>query len=119
MFLYGSEITLTDSDNEEYKVKIGGVLENYLYHYIYMSPKLYEKIYGKEYETNILYIKTSEISEEEENRLNEELLNNSKISSLTSTSYLKNLMERTLNALNKVVYVLIVSARTSSICSTL
>lgn len=71
---------------------------------------LYEKIYGEEYSSNVLYLKTNNLSETEENTLNESLLKDGKISSLTSTRYLKDLLGETLQALNKVVYVLIVSA---------
>lgn len=106
----GDSVELTDNDGNIFEAKIGKVVENYVYHYVYMTSSLYEKIYGEEYSSNIIYIKTNNLSEMEENILNEELLKDSKISSLTSTRYLKNLLSETLQALNKVVYVLIVSA---------
>lgn len=106
----GDTIELTDNDGNMFTTKVGKIVENYVYHYVYMTSDLYEKIYGEEYSSNVLYLKTNKLSETEENTLNESLLKDSKVSSLTSTRYLKKLLGETLEALNKVVYVLIVSA---------
>lgn len=106
----GDNIELTDNDGNVFIAKVGKIVENYVYHYVYMTSGLYEKIYGEEYSSNVLYLKTNNLSETEENTLNESLLKDGKISSLTSTRYLKDLLGETLQALNKVVYVLIVSA---------
>jgi len=107
----GDEIILKDSDKNEYSVRVGAVTEHYISHYIYMTKNLYQKIFNEEASTNILLCKYSEKLEENfENKLSEEILNNSKISSVTLSSYLIRIMDDTLSAMNLVVYVLIVSA---------
>ena len=53
---------------------------------------------------------TKEISEEEEKNLSKEILEDTKIASITLTSYLRETMNDTLSAMNFVVYVLITSA---------
>jgi putative ABC transport system permease protein len=106
----GDTIELVDNDENVFKAKVGAIVENYVYHYVYMTSNLYEKIYGEEYSTNVIYVQTNDLTEDEENALNESLLSNAKISSLTSTTYLKNTLENTVQALNKVVYILIISA---------
>lgn len=107
----GDEIIITDSDDKEVIVKISGITEHYISHYVYMTDKLYEKLYNELPSTNIIFAKYSEkIDEEAENKLSKELLSNSKIASITLTSYLITIMDDTLSAMNFVVYVLIVSA---------
>jgi len=107
----GDEIGLYDSDNNEYTVKIGEIAEHYISHYIYITNNLYKKLYNKEVQPNIIYAKyQNNIDENKEETLSKELLLNSKINSITLTSYLMKTMDDTLNAMNFVVYVLIVSA---------
>jgi len=106
----GDTVKLIDNDENEYEVKVGAILENYVYHYVYMTETMYKNLYGEEYSSNVIYVKTIDMEVDEENKLNSELLQNSKISSLTSTKDLKSRMEDMLKSLNKVVYVLIVSA---------
>lgn len=107
----GDEITITDSDDKEVRVKISGITEHYISHYVYMTDKLYEKLYNEIPNTNVIFAKYSEkIDEEAESKLSKELLVNSKIASITLTSYLITIMDETLSAMNFVVYVLIVSA---------
>ena len=107
----GDSIVLLDSDNNEYTVKIGGIAEHYIAHYIYFTNNLYKKIYNKDVQPNIIYAKyQNDFEENKEEALSEELLLNSKISSITLTSSLMKTMDDTLNAMNFVVYVLIVSA---------
>ena len=104
-------IVLSDSDNNEYTVKIGGITEHYIAHYIYFTKNLYKKIYNKDVQPNIIYAKyQNDLDRNKEEALSEELLLNSKISTITLTSSLMKTMDDTLNAMNFVVYVLIVSA---------
>lgn len=106
----GDKVTLVDNDENRFEVKVGAIVENYVYHYVFMSKTMYEKLYDEEYSSNVMYIQTAKLEENQATILNEEFLKNAKISSLTSTENLKNSMSKTLKALNQVVYVLIVSA---------
>ncbi len=107
----GDEIIILDSDDKEVTVKISGITEHYISHYVYMTDNLYEKLYNEIPDTNVIFAKYSEkLEEETEKKLSEELLLNSKIASITLTSYLVTTMDETLSAMNFVVYVLIVSA---------
>ena len=66
---------------------------------------------NEEPESNVIFAKYSEeLNEQTENELSKELLENSKIASITLTSYLITTMDETLSAMNFVVYVLIISA---------
>lgn len=107
----GDEIILSDSDENEYKVKVGGITEHYISHYVYMTKTMYENLFKEEVSTNVLLTKyTEKIDENKEYELSEKILKDSKIASITLTSYLVQIMDDTLSAMNLVVYVLIVSA---------
>lgn len=107
----GDEIVLEDSEKEEYKVKVGKIVENYIYHYVYMSESLYEKTYGKEENVNVEYVQYKEkydtVKEEE---ISKELLNDAKTSTVILTSESRKSMDDAVSAMNIVVYILIVSA---------
>lgn len=107
----GDEIILSDSDGNEYKAKVDGITEHYISHYVYMTEEFYNKTFQDIYEPNILLTQyQGELSEEVESKLSEELLLNSKVMAVTLTEYLMTMMDETLESLNLVVYVLIVSA---------
>lgn len=43
----GDTIMIKHEDRWQYRVKVTGICENYLSHYVYMSPALYERLYGE------------------------------------------------------------------------
>lgn len=107
----GDEISLKDSEDNEYKVKVGAITEHYISHYIYMTDNQYKKIHNKNVNTNVLLTKyKTDLDENSENKLSEEILTDSKIASITLTTNLMNTMNDTLSAMNLVVYILIASA---------
>lgn len=107
----GDAITIQDSDGNNFEVKIGGITEHYIQHYVYMTNALYEKVFSKELSPNVLLATyKNDLSEAEENSLSENLLKNAKVASVTLSSYLITIMDDTLSAMNIVVYVLIISA---------
>ncbi len=106
----GDTIILQDSEGEEVEVTISNVVENYVSHYVYMSKELYENLYNKDYETNVLLVQDSDLTEEQEDNLAEELMNYNEISSVSLISSAIRTMDETMSSLNYVVVVLIVSA---------
>ena len=107
----GDEIILQDTDDNEYKVKIGAITEHYISHYIYMTDNLYKKIHSEDVTANVLLAKyKTNLDENAENNLSKDILNDSKIASITLTTNLMNTMNDTLSAMNLVVYILIASA---------
>ena len=106
----GDTITLKDSDGNEKQVKISNIVENYVYHYVYMSRELYETLYGEEYKANVLLAQDNNLTEEQEDVLAKELMGYNEISSVSLTSSAIKTMDETMQSLNYVVVVLIVSA---------
>ena len=106
----GDTITLKDSKDKERQVKISNIVENYVYHYVYMSRITYENLYGENYTTNILFTKNNNLSEEQETNLATEIMNQSEVASISRNSSIMNLLDDTMKSLNYVVIILIVSA---------
>ena len=106
----GDTIILQDSDGNEKEVAISNVVENYVYHYVYMSKDLYENLYNQDYESNVLLAQDSDLTEGQEDSLAEELMGYNEISSVSLISSAIRTMDETMESLNYVVVVLIVSA---------
>lgn len=107
----GDTITLKNADNKTAQVVVGGITENYLYHYIYISSQQYEALYGEKPEENVILIKTEKLSEEAEEQLAKTILaDDAKIAGINKTSTAMTLMDDTMRSLDSVVWVLIVSA---------
>lgn len=62
---------------------VGGIAENYLHHYVYMTPALYEKVYGEAPEYNTMFLNLKDLNEETQNRLGTELLSFDSVMAVT------------------------------------
>ena len=104
----GDKIILKDNDDNEREIEITGICENYINHYMYMTKATYEKIYGKEYKTNILFVNYENVENEEE--LAKEIMENKEVASIFRITTMKSTLNDMMQSLNYVVIVLIVSA---------
>mgnify|MGYP004689666043 FL=1 len=91
--------------DKEYIATIGGITENYFLHYIYMDKKLYDSSYY-----NTLFIKTDNLTDEEEKVLATEIKKNDTISNISFTSSTRNVFDSTMKNFALVALVLVVSA---------
>lgn len=106
----GDTITLKDTDENETKVKVTNIVENYVYHYIYMSKSMYENLYGKSFDSNVILTKDFNLDNETEDNFVKDLMNMPEVASVTRISTAMNMMNDTMKSLNYVVVILIVSA---------
>ncbi len=107
----GDEIIIKDTDKVEVKTKVAGITENYLHHYIYMSPKLYEQLYQEGAKMNTIFANTKELTEEQENILGKTILKDKdSISSVEFNSVATSIFSEVMDNLALVVWVLIIAA---------
>lgn len=106
----GDTIKITTADEEEKEIKVVAIAENYISHYVYMSKELYQEIFEKEYSTNVLLIKDNNLDESQEEVLMKELVGKNEVSTVLLTSTTMKTLDDTMNSLNYVVIILIVSA---------
>ncbi len=106
----GDTIFLKDGELSRTEVQVTGIAENYMMHYIFMSPVTYEKLYGEIPEYNKLYTINADNQKSFEEALSADLLQLDSVTNISFTSDFQNRIEDMLNNLNLVVYVLIISA---------
>ena len=104
-------ITLENADGDRADVQVAHITENYILHYLYMSPELYNRVYDTRIESNTVLAKTEVLSEEEENNLGKILLQDEEnISGVSFTSDSSNMLETVMNNMDMVVWILIIAA---------
>ena len=104
----GDTIAIKDEENQVYEVKIAYVSENYVKHYLYMSPAYYEQIFGKNpvYNTGLINLSTGA----DENQVSEALLGCDDVLNVTFTSKMRQTSEDSSANMNLVMIVIIVAA---------
>lgn len=104
----GRKLTVYTDSGEEKKLKYGEKTEWYLQNYMYMSPKYYEKTFGKNAEFNGYLLKLQDSSAENVNIVSREIMKLSAAQSVTSTKDSKGQVDATLNGLNFSIVIMII-----------
>lgn len=105
----GDTIKLTCNEGKA-EVKVCGIFEQYIQNYIYMSPKLYTSLFGKDPVYNMLDIQLKDTSDKAANALSSELLSDERIIAVSFIETSLEDFENMLDSLNLVVLVMIISA---------
>lgn len=105
----GDEVTVVDSDNQEYQVEVAGIVEHYVQHYLYFSPEAYAAATGEEAEFSgrMLKYDTNEVDDDE---LGQQLTQEEAVQGVMFVTVLRNTMQDSMDSLDVVTIVLIVSA---------
>ena len=97
-------------DKKEVTVEVTGITENYMTHYVYMSPVLYQSLFGHTPEYNELFCLMPGVDQKSELSVGNLLLEKPAAAGIFYTSYYRDLLSNILVSLNIVVWVLIISA---------
>ena len=103
----GGEITLKHDETEAKTVKVAAVAENYLYHYVYMTPALYQKTFGEAPDYSAVFLRTDNTDEE---ALGRTLLSIDGVTGVSFVSDLQSQVANMMKSLDMVVLVLVISA---------
>lgn len=106
----GDKIEFNDNNYNSYSFTIAAVVENYIYHYVYMTESTYKQVTNEEMIVNTAYIKLKNLNEEEKENFQKKLLNNEDILNVTFVQDAIDSADDMLQSLNKVVIILIVLA---------
>lgn len=101
-------IRLSESDAYSKEVKVIGITENYIFNYIYMTPNLYQSIYGSAAEINILMLKTADNANTED--ISTRLLSINGVNSVTMNKDELGELNTVINNLYFIVVVMIIAA---------
>lgn len=107
----GDIILIENPDGDRVEVNVSKITENYLMHYIYMSPELYDEVFDTRIESNVILAKTNDLTEEQENDLGRRLLEDSEnISGVSFTSASEDMFATVMENMDMVVWILIIAA---------
>ena len=102
-------ISFKDEDNNTYEVKVSNITENYVSHYLYMSPEYYEKIFEKSPVYNAELINFDD-DKEEESDISSKLLECENVTNVTLKSQIQKSISDSNESMNLVMVVIIVAA---------
>ena len=101
---------LTLPNNKKVNVKVSDITENYIEHYVYISPKLYKKLSGENANYSTIITITKNLSNKKEKALESNISDITNVTSTLLSSDTKNNYKDMMNTLNYVILILIVCA---------
>lgn len=106
----GDTITLENADGKKADVLISGITENYIQHYIYLSPIYYEQVFNESlYFTQLVAISTDKNSDVQA-EISSKMMALDEVSGISWVSTLKESFDDMIKNLNYVIILIIVSA---------
>lgn len=106
----GDTVTLEDDGMSVKEVTIDAICENYMGHYLYLSPDYYRELFGKEAASNGVLFKMKEGQTDQIEAVGGRLLGDSNVLNVSYTSSIEDRLDDMLQSLNLVIVVLIISA---------
>lgn len=105
----GDEIELMEDETQSVRATVTGIAENYLYHYVYITPGLYETLYGEKPEYDTVFLCTN-TGLEEQDALGKALLRIPHVTGVSFVSDLEETVANMMHSLDLVVWVLVAAA---------
>lgn len=106
----GDSVKLEDNDLGEKEVTVKAICENYMGHYIYLSPDYYEELFGVQAKYNGILVKLQDGKEDQMEKIGSHLLKNENVLNISYTTSIEDQLDDMLRSLNLVIVVLIISA---------
>ncbi|MEL7661342.1 ABC transporter permease [Acetobacterium wieringae] len=98
------------NDDESHEVVLGAITENYLENYLYLSPAVYEKAFGKPLMVNMAYVNIPDTNTDLENAIANEWLAKDGVVAVNFTGNIVKSSSDSLSSLSIVVVVMLISA---------
>ena len=100
----GDILTIESSDKEKFRIRVGGIIENYVSNYIYMTGDKYLEIFGEDVSYNVVASKNVASSDE----IARKLLNTGKVVSVSFSKDMLKSANEMVEGLDEVVVVLVI-----------
>lgn len=104
----GDQLHLVDNDGNEVDIPVSKIVENYIQHYVYLSPENYKKIFNEEATFNGLFMQYGENANG--NQLEQDFSDKEAVLTYLSLDSVENNVQETMGSLNVITLVLIISA---------
>lgn len=106
----GDTVNLKNGDMGQIAVKVSHITENYFSHYVYMSPGLYESLFGAVPDYDNIFLKIKDTSDAAEDSLRAELMNLEAVGGITFVTKVAEHIQNMLKSLDRIIYVIVVAA---------
>jgi putative ABC transport system permease protein len=100
---------IIDSDGR-HTVEVADITENYVYHYVYMSPDYYRRVFGRDMSPNQLLIQLRDASVDSADTVSATLLKESGVAYVAHFKSIAKSFRDSMNSVNAVVVIILVSA---------
>lgn len=107
----GDEITILNSYNDEYKIKVSYIVKNYINQYLYITKNTYNNIFGN-YKINSFLINLNVIDKDKSSSFDNKYITSSYATTIVNNEEIKNNMNDMLSSTNSIVAILIIAAAT-------
>lgn len=104
----GDTVKVEDDETHSHSFRVEGIAENYLQHYIFLSPAAYKTAYGAEPVQNQIMATLKPSSDQ--NGLSTALMKTDGVSSVRFTSDNKQDFQNMLGSINYIIWIIIISA---------
>ena len=106
----GDTVTLSEGEEEPVSVKITHVVENYFYHYVYMTPDVYRQLYGKDPEYTEIFTVNRADDEDFEQQFQSRYMELPGVLNVTFISSMAERVADMLRSMDTIIYVVIIAA---------
>lgn len=106
----GSKIKLKDDNGKWHKLKVTGVTEMYIGHYVFMGKNAYKKAFKNNYRTNGQLVTLKENNKRDIQKSSENLMDTGALTTVLQNSNNQKTINNILGGLNKVIVILILIA---------
>ena len=105
----GDSITL-EKDDRRFSAPVTDIVENYVYHYVYLSESYYAQLFGEEVTDNVLMVRYTDDDTETADRISRELMELSGVVSYSNISTIRDAFTDSMTSIDYAVVIIIVSA---------
>ena len=106
----GDTVTITREGEKSVSIPVTAISENYVLHYLFISPQTYQELYGKEPEYNSLYLLYEEEADLNESAFGKQMMEQDACAGISFTTDLEADIDDMLGILGNIVIVLIFAA---------
>ena len=105
----GDTVTL-ETDKGKAEIKVGGIYEQYIYNYAFITPACYQRLFGTAPHYNIYQVRLTDKSEETGEAFSAAMLEDSRVVAVSFMDQNVDDFRKMLNSLDMVVVVMVVCA---------
>ncbi|WP_211296392.1 ABC transporter permease [Paenibacillus donghaensis] len=106
----GDKLNVVDNKNEPFQIQVAGITENYVMHYVYMTPAYYSSVFGEEPVFNTELLNYGMQDNSWEDPFGEKLTASERVAAVSFSSSVGSVFGDIMKSMDVVTLVLIVSA---------